>query len=527
MSRRLAAAVAAAILILAACGGGDDGGSATPTAPLRTPPTPGPVDTPQLGAAASISLFGAEPGDNATSIVLGDFNGDGSLDAAVGASLANGPSNQREDAGEVYVFLGPLERSTIRDAGMGEQSLTIYGGSAGDQAGRALASADVNGDSIDDLLIGAPMGDGPADDRVDAGEVHVVLGGSGLVPSSGLIDLATESPATIYGSDSEDLYGFALDAGDVNGDGTADIVGGAFWGDGPDEARGQAGEVAAVYGSPALTGARDLDTQPADSVVYGADTEGRLGETLALGDVNGDGQPDLVAAATFGPGTSGQSGAGRSYVILSPLPAVLDLSLTPAHATIVGRDEGDQLGHSLAIADNDGDGLGDILLGAVSADGLDNSVELAGEATLVLGSALTGIVDIAASGGTATIYGIDAEDRLGRSVGFLDYDGDGDSEAVLSAPGAAGMGNASANAGEVYVMQNQALAGDIQLPDLAVSYQGNAGDMSGSSVTGRPVLLAHDIDGDGREELIIGAPGSDGADGSRADAGAIFILFLA
>jgi hypothetical protein len=518
------ALLASCLLILAACGGNGDSDT-TPTPALRTPPPPLPADTPPLPSAFSIGLFAAEPGDSATAAAFGDFNADGQLDAAVGAALADGPANERPDSGEVYVFLGPLQRNTLRDAGLGEQDLTVYGGDSGDQAGRSLASGDINGDGVADLVVGSPLGDGPAGDRADAGELVALFGGPAFVPESGVLDLRDGAPFAMYGAEAEDLFAFTIDTADTSGDGVADLLTGAFWADGPGNARDKAGEAYAIFGG-ALPGSLDLANAAPNVVVYGASATDQLGEALAAGDVNGDGIADLALAAPFAPSTGGAADAGRTYVILGPPAATIDLASDAVQATIVGTDDGDQLGHSIAVDDNDGDGLGDVLLGAVSADGLENAVDLAGEVTLILATALTGVVDTANGGATATIYGVNQEDRLGRSVAFFDLDGDGDMEPAMAAPGSAGAKNARPEAGEVYVMQNASLSGSIPLPDLAVSFQGSAGDMAGSSVTGKPSVLAVDVDGDNRQELVVGSPGSDGPDGSRPDAGAVFILFV-
>ncbi len=513
------------VLAVAACSGGDDddaspGPSGTATVSTHATAKELPVD-------GTVTLYAADAADTGSALAAGDFNGDGAMDVLYAAAFGDGPNNERADAGEAYVFLGPFERGETRDAAKGEQDLTVYGADPGDQLGRAAAAGDVNGDGIDDIILGAPFADGPAGERTDAGEVYIVYGSGALGADVSAIDLRDGAPLTVYGATAGDLAGFAVAAARLNADAADDLIIGAFWAGGPGDERTHAGEVYAVFGGPDRSSAVDIAGGQQDVTVYGAAADDRLGEGVAAGDVNGDGVDDLVLPAPFATSLAGQPAAGRTYVIYSPPPPSTDLAGDKVDAVIYGMDDGDQLGHVTAAGDVDGDGWDDILLTAVSADGPGNTVDLAGEAVLVLAKSIAAEVDVADGGGDTVIYGADKEDRLGRSAALGDLDGDGRKDLLLGAPGGAGPREATATAGEVYVVAGREVQATVELPEGALVYYGTeAGDNLASEIFGRLPLQTADMDGDGREEILAAAATADGPGGGRKDCGKALVIFV-
>jgi hypothetical protein len=355
----------------------------------------------------------------------------------------------------------------------------------------------------------------------------VVAGSQELSGAPRTVSVADAGTAkvTVFGASAGDLAGFSTATAQVNDDDAADLVIGAFYAAGPGEARPMTGEVYVLYGGD-RTGPLDLAATNADVTVYGAAGGDRLGEGVAAGDVNGDGLDDLVLPAPFAVSLGGVKDAGRTYVLTSPPSPEIDLASDMPAATVYGADDGDQLGHVSVAGDADGDGKDDLLLTAVSADGLGNSVDLAGEAAFLRSSSLKAVVDTAAGDADSAIFGRDTRDRLGRSATMGDVHGDGREELILGAPGGAGAGNNTPDAGEVYVLPGDPGSEEIAPGKGYVFFGFDPGDALGSEVFGRNPLVAADMDGDGRDELLVVAPLADGVDNQRRDCGEALILFI-
>lgn len=462
--------------------------------------------------ADRVTFYGADEGDQAASIVSGDFNGDGFSDVVLGAASADGPDNGRTDAGEAYVFLGPFAPGSSLDDGTADYDSIFYGANAGDGLSRTVAVGDFNGDGVDDLVMASPSA------ASQAGIVYVMYGGAWPA----VTDFATADPDVLLsGGDPTDYAGFTLASADLDGDGASDLIVGAMLADGPQNARADGGEAYVLPGR-SLTPGSTVVLEQTSGIVYGARGGDRLTEGMTTGDVNGDGKPDLVLVATFSAGPDGsRAGAGETYVINSPATLPLDLALAaPSALEVLGADAGDQLGHSVGAGDTDGDGAADLWLGAVSADGPGNTADLAGEAALVKGKRPTGtVIDEGAEQANAIVYGPEREARLGRSLAVGDLNGDHLADVAISAP------NLDGRAGRVFIVA----AGEFY-PENAedaniVLYGLDLGDTLGFESHGMPSLSTSDVDGDGRLDVLVSADGGDGPDNRRKDCGEAYVVW--
>lgn len=404
----------------------------------------------------------------------------------------------------------------------GVNGFVLNGPVAFAQSGSAVSGAgDINGDGFDDLLIGAGNAGTSALGRFRNGEAHVLFGGTGGFEAT--IELSTLDGAdgfTMAGAASTDGAGFAVSGtGDINGDGRADLIIGA-----PSASPGgnsNNGTVHIVFGADTGFSA-DFDLASLDGsngfTFAGTRAGGRVGNAVGSGDFNGDGIADLILGAPA-VDFDGAIALGETYVVFGTnqgFASILELSdLDGANGFVLrGVDSGGYAGTAVANAgDVNGDGIDDLIIGAHSANGV------AGEGYVVFGSAdgFDTVFELAALDGANgfAVPGANISDFTGFAVGGAgDVNGDGLDDLIIGAPFAAS--GSSVRSGQSFVIFGTSNGFGASLPVNTLDGQNgftlngiNAVDDAGLSVSG-----AGDVNADGFDDILIGAPQNRGVDGT-------------
>jgi hypothetical protein len=428
-----------------------------PLPPLCTNPlSAGPV-LHQFDGASTLDRFGY-------SVAFGDVNGDGAADMIVGAVIGTrAKSGAINRAGYVKVFDGTNPATVL---------YTFNGYHDADAFGWRVAAGDVNGDGKADVVVTALRFD-LSRRMSDIGRITIFDRATGTVFR------------TIDGETSTEQLGEALALVDVNGDGKAELFAGA-WAFDPAGGAGRGtnknnGIVRLYDGATGAVLYTRIGTERAEGI------QDEMGRAIAFGDVDGDGVLDVALGAGGGPG----------YVEVMQGPAYTNRLHLFRGDLSVGNE--DQFGRTLAIADLNGDGKGEIIAGAHVGDGG--------------GLGDSGWVRVF-DGATGTIVhqfnGTASPDHFGIRVATGDVNGDGQTDVIVGAEWGTLPGTPP---GSGYVRVHDGATGAVLAEvngscDFADQFNG---DHLGFS------LAVHDVNGDGKVNILAGAP--DGDAGGLLDAG--------
>ncbi|MDE3016885.1 MAG: FG-GAP repeat protein [Pseudomonadota bacterium] len=400
----------------------------------------------------------------------------------------------------------------------------------------SVTIADVNGDGIPDLIIGAPTA---SPNGSNSGSVYVVFGTrTGFPDPLPLNTLNGTNGFELDGAAPNDDTGSSVAAGDVNGDGVADIIIGA----GTASPNGSdSGSVYVVFGGAARKDGTGWTSCPCtlnasflngtNGVEFdGAAAQDYAGWAVTAGDVNGDGIADVIIGAQ-----GAQSGDGATYVVFGKKAGWLGTA--KLDSTLLDGTKGVEFdggtmtfaGSSVAAGDINGDGIADIIIGAGSAS--PGGKSYAGSVYVVFGrqcggsyTACTTPVTLNSTflNGTKGVEfdGAMFSDYAGSSIATGDVNGDNVADLIIGAPGA----NGGAFNGAVYIVFGRQCGGNyaacttpVTLSSTflngtnGVEFDGTASGSAGSSVA------AGDVNGDGISDLIVGAPYSSN--------GAVYVVF--
>ncbi len=473
------------------------------------------------GSAALQALSAGESVFDTFSYTITDLAGATSTaSATITVTGANQAPVAQDDGGPATVNLASLSSAA---------GFKIVGEAADDLAGFSVAAAgDLNGDGFSDVIIGAWGNDVGAD---QSGAAYVVYGKANGFGTIDLDDIAAGSNdgVKIAGVAAIDSLGVSVSgAGDVNGDGFADIIIGA---DGQSDGGQFAGSAYVVFGRAAGFGTDDIANIDAGSTdgfqIIGEAAFDYAGSSVSsAGDVNGDGFDDVIVGA-WGNDAVGDA-AGAAYVVFGKAAGFGDVDLATLDGTegfkISGEAGPNFAGWTASTAgDVNGDGYDDVIVGAFANTGAGPS---SGAAHVVFGKAAGfGAVHLATLGAAEgfKITGETTAEFAGWSVSDAgDINGDGFGDVIVGAF-ANDAGGDSAGAGYV-VFGKAAGFGPVDLGDIA------AGSPDGFQIVGEAARdyagfsasAAGDINGDGIDDLIAGAIFNDAG---GTDAGAAYVIF--
>lgn len=465
-------------------------------------------------SARALEIRGAAPGDYfGRPIVCGDFDGDGYEDIVTCADRSTFGAGQRPT---LYLFKG---RPHWPNAGLtqlttetltGGADAVILGETGSTNLATALAAGDVNGDNYTDLI--AADSSFAAAGRASAGAVYVFFGGAAFF-NTPVRDLASGAwSLKILGSAAGDdtggslmfggMHSKGLAAGDLTGDGIADIAIGAHLANA--NSRADSGKVSIVKGKTTFTPGTTIDlANQADATVLGNEEYGELGTAIAIGDINGDSIGDLVLGEEYGSITV-FSTHGRVFVIFgsAQFPSV-NLLTQSANVTITGKATYDSFGTAVAVADVNNDSRLDLI---ASSPGWDpagtNTIEHGAIYAFFGRTSWPASLSLASQNGDVMVQGFSQSNIIGSEVEAGDFNGDGIGDMLFSSRDAGRTGYPGE--GRTYIVYGRAgIPATLSLlnEEVEVIINGGASGFQLGDTIGRG-----DTDADGADEMLLAAP---------------------
>jgi hypothetical protein len=388
-----------------------------------------------LGSPEEYDLFG-------DALAVGDFDGDGSFDLAIGVPYED--YNVITDAGIVHVLYGASGTLTTTTTETWHQASTGIVGSSTeeyDRFGKALAVGDFDGDGYEDLAVGAP-GQQIGDDA-NAGVVNVIYGSAtGLAAAGNQVWRQGADGITGY-AEADDWFGYSLASADFDGDGYDDLAVGVPYEDFNSSTTTieDMGGVNIIYGS--ASGLTSADTwwiaQNLADIEDAGETDDLFGWALTVGDFNGDHYADLAVGVPYEDFGSAVN-TGSVHVIFGSADGLTvdgDIDRSQGSFGVQDTSEtGDRFGYALTAGDFDNDGHDDLVVGA-PYETIDTSLTSAGNVHVLYGND-NGL----AVGGNLlleqdTVYGSTSEigDRFGQALAAGNFDGDPYTDLAIGAPG--------------------------------------------------------------------------------------------
>jgi len=424
------------------------------------------------------SLITGESGSDyfgTTVSAIGDLNGDEINDIVIGANGAG-----EEKRGRVYVFWGRKFSPRINAE---KADVIIEGTSPNDHFGWHVAlSGDINDDGYTDLAVSAINNETKA---AGGGAVYIFLGPlkKGFIKSS-------EADWILFGVSTKASFGWKISTeGDINGDGKKDLAISAPFFSEKGEQKGR------VYIFTKKKYSEESTADDFDIVIDGEYIFDVFGYSLSTaGDFNGDGIDDIAVGA-YNSGSDG-IGAGRAFLFFGGKALKGEYNGGRADILITGVGTQSWLGNAIVLTpDLNGDGCSEL---AVAASGTRVDGPETGRVYIFFGYSSDERKKIAASASDITLTGSRTGGRFGEFVNwFRDIDGDNRPDIVVSEPG--GKYLKDRDVGRVFIFMGKSL---LQKKSMTNPYTIETPEEK--SRFGNALSIG-DIDGDGIDELIVGA----------------------
>ncbi len=426
--------------------------------------------------------------------VLGDVNGQGKADFVITAPDLN------QEQGGIYLIFGEDYSQVTDPSNLGNKGLFLTGQALGELGYSIHTAGDFNGDGHSDVIVGAPGL------NADQGGAYILYGGTSLFstsqPTSDLEALLTNNPSygrSLIGQNQGDRFGTSVSGGyDLNGDGKADGAVGS-----PDANQGQ-GIVTLFFANSSSVVITNLTSTISTSPTSNALPLLDIGNSIAvIPDINKDGLADLLIGGT-----------GAAIILfgkhVEAWPATLDLkTVSPSDGFILQNDtENSLLPLQVSSAgDVNGDGINDVIVGYGQSEDSNGNPILGNSYVFFGGSQLSSTTDNQL--GFSELNGkngFSIQGAGGTVASSGDINGDGVADLIVTDP------FANNQAGLSYVIFGGSLnnIGTVASLDVSKIGQGVNGYTIGQSgtnqLTGTSVSSLGDINGDGKSDLLIGAP---------------------
>lgn len=383
-----------------------------------------------------------------SNFAVGDLNGDGFADIALGA-----PNDNSVD-GAIYIFYGSANRIASTTVAASSSASNVIKGEAGTASrfGFSANIADLDGDGYGDLIVGAQY----YNNAIGRGKIYVFYGSSSGVTTP--FSTTTANCINFIGENNNDYMAYAITSGDLNNDGYADILTASY---NYPSASGN-GRLYIIYGSSTRLTSGGATISLSNIITNTNASQDFFGWSLSLGDIDKDNKVDILIGAE----AYASNSTGRIYIYYGKnLTHPIGASLTHLNGTsITGDSINSNFGFGIAIGDINGDGFDDLVSSAPSISSNVGKLYLFKGASTGIAQSSSTTADIGIIAGESGFTG-----RLGTSLIVSDLNGDGIQDIISGA-----ISYGSSQTGKIYIIYGKqsfswTTGNDITKSDVSIT----------------------------------------------------------